>query len=101
MVSDKYVHDFRTLEDAVKAFDKSVNDDPLDKEMVDVESNKIFYTVRSHDQAGNDTKLIFILFGLGFKAAAGAIVLEVIWLGNSVFAFYRNIGEKERKTIEF
>ena len=57
--------------------------------------------MRSHDQAGNDTKLIFILFGLGFKAAAGAIVLEVIWLGNSVFAFYRNIGEKERKTIEF
>ena len=51
--------------------------------------------MRSHDLAGNDTKLISILFGLGFKAPAEAIVREVIWLDNSVFAFTRILARKK------
>ena len=83
------------LEDVVNAFDKDLNDVPLDKETVGGELNKILNTVRSHDLAGSDTKLISILFGLCFKAPAEAIVREIIWLDNSVFAFTRILARKK------
>ena len=54
------------LDEVVKAFDKNVDGVSLVKEIVNVKSNEILNTFRSHDLAGNKVKLVLIVSRPGF-----------------------------------